>query len=111
MNILLDDYDKEIENNLQKCLNKIKKMIQYNYNLNYINLDYKGGICMFIGREKELQFLNDRYRSNKAELIVLYGRRRVGKTETLKEFCKDKNHVFYSCKECAKEGRFRWQLI
>lgn len=101
MNILLDDYDKEIENNLQKCLNKIKKMIQYNYNLNYINLDYKGGICMFIGREKELQFLNDRYRSNKAELIVLYGRRRVGKTETLKEFCKDKNHVFYSCKECT----------
>ena len=25
------------------------------------------------------------------------GRRRVGKTETLKEFCKGKPHVFYSC--------------
>ena len=56
---------------------------------------------MFIGREKELQFLNERYESNKAELIVLYGRRRVGKTETLKEFCKDKPNVFYSCKECT----------
>ena len=28
---------------------------------------------MFIGREKELEFLNDRYNSKKAELIVLYG--------------------------------------
>ena len=56
---------------------------------------------MFIGREKELEFLNDRYNSKKAELIVLYGRRRVGKTETLKQFCKDKKHIFYSCKECT----------
>ena len=56
---------------------------------------------MFIGREKELQFLNDRYDSKKAELIVLYGRRRVGKTETLKQFCKNKKHIFYSCKECT----------
>lgn len=56
---------------------------------------------MFIGREKELQFLNERYNSKKAELVVLYGRRRVGKTETLKEFCKNKTHIFYSCKECT----------
>lgn len=56
---------------------------------------------MFIGRDKELLFLNERYKSNKAELIVLYGRRRIGKTETLKEFCKDKPNVFYSCKECT----------
>lgn len=38
---------------------------------------------MFIGREAELQFLNDKYEENKGQLIVLYGRRRVGKTETL----------------------------
>ncbi|MBP3578751.1 MAG: ATP-binding protein [Lachnospiraceae bacterium] len=52
---------------------------------------------MFIGRDTELQFLNSRYEENKGQLIVLYGRRRVGKTETLREFCKDKPHVFYSC--------------
>ena len=52
---------------------------------------------MFIGREEELKFLNDRYNSKKGELIVLYGRRRVGKTETLREFCKGKPHVFFSC--------------
>lgn len=58
---------------------------------------------MFIGREKELNFLNDRYNSKNAELIVLYGRRRIGKTETLKEFCKNKKHIFYSCRECSNE--------
>lgn len=52
---------------------------------------------MFIGRETELQFLNDKYEENKGQLIVLYGRRRVGKTETLREFCKDKPHIFFSC--------------
>ena len=38
---------------------------------------------MFIGREAELKFLNDKYEENGGQLIVLYGRRRVGKTETL----------------------------
>ena len=52
---------------------------------------------MFIGREIELDFLQDKYNANCGQLIVLYGRRRVGKTETLREFCKDKPHVFYSC--------------
>jgi AAA+ ATPase superfamily predicted ATPase len=55
-----------------------------------------GGIHMFIGRETELKFLNDKYNEDNGQLIVLYGRRRVGKTETLREFCKDKPHVFYS---------------
>lgn len=50
---------------------------------------------MFIGREQELKFLEDKYADKKAQLIVWYGRRRVGKTETLREFCKGKPHVFY----------------
>lgn len=54
---------------------------------------------IFIGRESELQFLNDAYESDKAEFIVLYGRRRVGKTELLNEFCKDKDAIFYTCRE------------
>lgn len=57
---------------------------------------------MFIGRKKELEYLEDRYKSNKAEMIVLYGRRRVGKTELLKEFSKDKKDSYmYICKECT----------
>ena len=56
---------------------------------------------MFIGRKMELAFLEDKYKSRGGQLIVLYGRRRVGKTETLKEFCKGKKHIFYSCRECT----------
>ncbi len=52
---------------------------------------------MFIGRDAELAFLQNKYDEKKGQLIVLYGRRRVGKTETLREFCKGKPHVFYSC--------------
>jgi len=50
---------------------------------------------MFIDRKIELDLLDQRYRSNQAELFVLYGRRRVGKTELLRAFCADKPHIFF----------------
>ena len=56
---------------------------------------------MFVGREAELQFLENRYQAKGGQLVVLYGRRRVGKTETLKQFCKNKPHVFFVCRECT----------
>ena len=56
---------------------------------------------MFIGRKQELQFLEDKYNGKGGQLVVLYGRRRVGKTETLREFCKGKQHIFYSCREVS----------
>jgi uncharacterized protein len=52
---------------------------------------------MFIGRQAELEFLSDKYTSDSGQLIILYGRRRIGKTELLREFCKDKPHIFFSC--------------
>ena len=69
---------------------------------------------MFIGREAELKFLKDKYEAQGGQLIVLYGRRRVGKTETLKEFCKDKPHVFYSCTQSTDKvqlAKFSKQLL
>lgn len=56
---------------------------------------------MFIGRVQELRFLEDKYAAPGAQLIVLYGRRRIGKTETLREFCKGKPHIFYSSREIS----------
>ncbi|MEN8906125.1 MAG: ATP-binding protein [Clostridiales bacterium] len=57
---------------------------------------------MFYGREKELEFLNKKYKSKKSELIIMYGRRRIGKTELLRFFSEDiKNHIFYVARECT----------
>jgi len=53
----------------------------------------------FIGRERELANLNDMYSQDKFHLFVLYGRRRVGKTTLLNEFCKDKDAIFYSAEQ------------
>jgi len=54
---------------------------------------------MFIGRERELADLNELYNQDKFQLFVLYGRRRVGKTTFLNEFCKGKDTVFYSAEQ------------
>ena len=62
---------------------------------------------MFVGRETELKFLNERYMEKSGQLIVLYGRRRVGKTETLREFCRDKPHVFFSCTQTTDRVQLR----
>jgi AAA+ ATPase superfamily predicted ATPase len=50
---------------------------------------------MFVNRKIELDQLSDLYRSERAELFVLYGRRRVGKTELLRAFCAGKAHIFF----------------
>jgi len=49
----------------------------------------------FINREVEIQFLLDRMTSNKSELIIVYGRRRIGKTELLKEAFKKKRAIYF----------------
>ena len=51
---------------------------------------------MFIGRENELREINRLFYTEKFQLFVLYGRRRVGKTTLLMEFCKDKPAIFFS---------------
>lgn len=50
---------------------------------------------MFIGRKHELKTLEEMYHSSKAEFFVLYGRRRVGKTELLKQFSQGKPAIYY----------------
>ena len=59
---------------------------------------------MFVGREKELQFLNDKYNSKNDELILLYGMRSIGKKETLKQFCKDKKVYFIHVKDVQMQN-------
>ncbi len=51
---------------------------------------------MFIGREKELEHMSKLYTSNKFEFVVIYGRRRVGKTAIINEFTKGKPSIFFT---------------
>lgn len=49
---------------------------------------------MFIGRQRELSLLQEKY-EKKQQLIVIYGRRRIGKSHLIKEFCKNKKALFF----------------
>ena len=48
----------------------------------------------FIGRAPELEPLESEYR-NDSGFVVIYGRRRVGKTTLIKEFIKGNNAFYY----------------
>ena len=50
---------------------------------------------MFIGRERELNTLDNLYESNKFEFTVIYGRRRVGKTALINQFIGDKRAIYF----------------
>jgi hypothetical protein len=49
----------------------------------------------FYDREAELDTLIDAVESPSSDFIVVYGRRRVGKTELLKEFCANRPHIYF----------------
>ena len=50
---------------------------------------------MFLNRQRELAYLDSRYARPGAEFAVLYGRRRVGKTTLVYEWCRDKPHLYF----------------
>ncbi|EQD36317.1 DEXX-box ATPase, partial [mine drainage metagenome] len=53
----------------------------------------------FVDRTAELSSLEDSYSAKSSNLIVVYGRRRIGKTELIKRFGgnKEDNFVYYLC--------------
>ncbi|MBU0567351.1 ATP-binding protein [bacterium] len=50
---------------------------------------------MFVNREKELRMLEKRYAKGASEFLIIYGRRRVGKTELIRHFVKSKPHIYF----------------
>ncbi len=50
---------------------------------------------MFIGRDRELNALEKLYASGRFEFVVLYGRRRIGKTALLNRFLEDKRAIYF----------------
>ncbi|WP_254525597.1 ATP-binding protein [Natrinema caseinilyticum] len=58
----------------------------------------------FYDRDDELESLRTAFESPGHEFYVVYGRRRVGKTALLKEFCADRPHLYYLA---AQEAAYR----
>lgn len=63
-------------------------------------------MSVFIGRERELSLLNERSGSNRAEFIVIYGRRRIGKSELIDQFIKN-NGIRLLAREESKTLQLR----
>lgn len=69
----------------------------------------------FINREIELQLLQELDESRQATLFIVYGRRRVGKTELLRHFCQERPHIFLAATQTTEKhqlsvwSRLLWQ--
>ena len=58
----------------------------------------------FFNRGEELKFLNNKFKENGFQFIVLYGRRRTGKSELLTNFCRGKKHIYFLCNKKGSES-------
>jgi len=64
-----------------------------------------GGLVMFVGRKNELEILNKAYQKDSFQFPVIYGRRRVGKTTLINNFCKNKKTIYFvAVQSTAKEN-------
>ena len=57
----------------------------------------------FIDREYELSALEKEYAADRASFVVLYGRRRIGKTTLISEFIKNKNALYFLASEESEQ--------
>jgi len=57
----------------------------------------------FINRNNELKLLKKLYQSSKSELVVIYGRRRLGKTTLIRNFVKKIPHVYFMADRAGEE--------
>ena len=57
---------------------------------------------MFIGIGKELDVMQSLYDIDGFGRMVIYGRRRIGKSTLINEFIKNKNAIFYTATKVGK---------
>ena len=58
-----------------------------------------------IDRERELTFLVEKFHEESTQLIILWGRRRVGKTYLLKEFCSQYPAIYFLATKSSKKDQ------
>lgn len=65
----------------------------------------------FINRTNELNMLKKQYMQEDAAFVVIYGRRRIGKSTLIQEFCKDKKCIsFLATEENEVENRNTFRI-
>ncbi|MBI5749334.1 MAG: ATP-binding protein [Nitrospinae bacterium] len=62
---------------------------------------------VFINRENELNYLNNEYRGKKSRFVVIYGKRRVGKTGLVKQFFKDIPHIYFLADKAPEKDQLQ----
>ncbi len=58
---------------------------------------------MFLDRGDELKSLQETWENDNFSFIVIYGRRRIGKTELIKEFLRKKPHIYFLAPQDTEE--------
>jgi AAA+ ATPase superfamily predicted ATPase len=61
----------------------------------------------FIDREREMEFLNEFHARKGAQMVILYGRRRTGKTRLLQEFLRDKDGFYFMAVETSLQANLK----
>ena len=64
-------------------------------------------VQVFVDREMELEALEREYSKDRASLVLIYGRRRVGKTELVRKFLEGKKGVYYLADRKGYESNLR----
>ena len=62
---------------------------------------------MFINREKEIELLESEYNRKTSSFVVIYGRRRTGKTTLINQFLKEKKSLYFFADTQNEKGQIR----
>lgn len=58
---------------------------------------------MFVGRKRELAYLEDLYNRDQSNILCMYGHKGVGKTSLMLSFANNKNYIYMMSRACTEE--------
>lgn len=60
---------------------------------------------MFVGRKEELKYLKEEYRGESFKNVIIYGRRRIGKTTLCTEFAQDRPSTYFLSQKTPNQAQ------